>query len=63
MTTKNLGPENSPMNPLTHFRKLLMIREVILHIVNREQGVFFTNKRMQEFEQLFSSEDFYNSLI
>jgi hypothetical protein len=50
MTTKNLGPENSPMNPLTHFRKLQMIREIILHIVNREKSVFFTNKKMSEFE-------------
>jgi hypothetical protein len=63
MITKNLGPENSPMNPLTHFRKLQIIREIILHIVNREKSVFFTNKKMTEFEQLFSSEDFFNQLL
>ena len=40
-----------------------MIREIILHIVNREKSVFFTNKRMTEFEQLFSSEDFFNQLL
>ena len=40
-----------------------MIREIILYIVNREHGLFFTNKKMNEFEQLFSSEDFYNQLI
>ena len=51
------------MKPLTNFRKLYMIREIILHIVNREKNVFFTKKRMTEFEQLFSTEDLFNQLL
>ncbi len=33
--SKNLGPETSPTNPLNHFKKLLLIRQLILAIMNR----------------------------
>jgi hypothetical protein len=35
--SKSLGPETSPTNPLNHFKKLLLIRQLILAVLNRRQ--------------------------
>lgn len=61
--SKNLGPETSPTNPLNHFKKLLLIRQLILAIMNRQKrSLHLKGYKYDELMSLIRHEEFYDNL-
>lgn len=59
---KGLGARPPSQNPIIHFKKLYMLRQLILSIVNRKAKPLLIGENLDEFEYLFSSEDFYPAI-